>query len=505
MAIIDSIFSWIMKKRIHQIELFMKYPHEVQDEWFHALINTAQATEWGKKYDYKTICNVDTFKERVPIQDYNSLKPYIDKMLEGEKNVLWPSEIKWFAKSSGTTSDRSKFIPVSKEALEECHYKGGKDMYAIYCNNRPDTKIFSGKTVVLGGSSQLLNVNSDAYAGDLSSIILRNLPFWAELKRVPDLETTLNPNFEEKIHKVAKLTVNENITNISGVPTWNIVLAKLLMDMTGASNLLEVWPNLEFYSHGGVSFKPYKKQFQELIPSDRMYYLENYNASEGYFALQDQSDSDDLLLMLDYGIFYEFLPVENMQDESPKTLGLHEVELNKNYALIITTNAGLWRYMIGDTIKFVNLSPYRIQITGRTKQYINTFGEEVIVDNAEVALDAACAATNAIIRDYTAAPVYFSEGKAGAHEWMIEFDRDPNDFQKFSETLDSKLREINSDYDAKRFKNMALDFPIIHHLPSGTFYNWMKERGKLGGQNKVPRLCNERTYVDAILNIIRKD
>jgi hypothetical protein len=502
MAILNSIFTWIMKKRIHQIELFKKYPHDVQNEWFQSLISTAQATEWGKKYEYETILTPKTFKERVPLQDYNSLKPYIDRMLKGEQNILWPSEIKWFAKSSGTTSDRSKFIPVSKEALEDCHYQGGKDMLAVYCYNRPNTRIVTGKTVVLGGSSEIININSNSYYGDLSSIILRNLPFWAEYNRTPNLEVTLNPNFEEKIETTAQLTAKENITNLSGVPTWNIVLAKRILEITGKSNLLEVWPNLEFYSHGGVSFKPYREQFKKLIPSDDMYYLENYNASEGYFALQDEPNSEDLLLMLDYGIYYEFLPVENLHDEHPRTLELGEVELGKNYAMVISTNAGLWRYLVGDTIKFVSLDPYRIQITGRTKQYINTFGEELIVDNADQALEHACLQTGAIVRDYTAGPVYFSEGKSGAHEWMIEFEKQPADFDLFCQSLDQKLREINSDYDAKRFKDLALGFPIIHNLPDGTFYRWMKERGKLGGQNKVPRLANERTYLEAIAKLI---
>jgi len=502
MAILNSIFTWIMKKRIHQIELFKKYPHEVQEEWFQSLISTAQATEWGKKFGYESILTPEIYKERVPLQDYNSLKPYIDRMLKGEQNILWPSEIKWFAKSSGTTSDRSKFIPVSKEALEDCHYQGGKDMLSVYCYNRPDARIMTGKTVVLGGSSQIININSNAYQGDLSSIIIRNLPFWAEYSRTPSMEVALNPNFEEKIENVAQITCKENVTNLSGVPTWNIVLAKRILEITGKSNLLEVWPNLEFYSHGGVSFRPYREQFKKLIPSDRMYYLENYNASEGYFALQDEPDSEDLLLMLDYGIYYEFLPVENLYDEFPRTLALHEVELNKNYALVISTNAGLWRYVVGDTIKFVNLSPYRIQITGRTKQYINTFGEELIVDNADQAVDFACGQTGAIVKDYTAGPVYFSEGKSGAHEWMIEFEKQPSDFKQFCEVLDSRLRELNSDYDAKRFKDLALGFPLIHNVPDGTFYKWMKERGKLGGQNKVPRLANERTYLDAIAKLL---
>ncbi len=499
MELLNSLFTWLMKKRIHQIELFMKYPHDVQDEWFQSLITTAEATEWGKKYDYNSILTPDTYKERVPIQDYEDIKSYVDRMIEGEQNLIWPTDIKWFAKSSGTTSDRSKFIPVSMEALEDCHFQGGKDMLSIYFHNRPESKMFSGKSVVIGGSSQINNFNPDSYNGDLSSILLRNLPFWAELKRTPNLEVTLNPNFEEKIEQIAQITIKENVTSLAGVPTWNIVMAQRILEITGKDNLLEVWPNLEFYSHGGVSFKPYRDQFKQLIPSASMYYLENYNASEGYFGIQDRPDADDLLLMLDYGIYYEFLPVEHIDQEHPQTLRLDQVEIDKNYALIISTNAGLWRYKIGDTIKFTNLAPYRFQISGRTKQFINTFGEEVIVDNAEQALQIACQSTSAIIKDYTAGPVYFKDKQAGAHEWIIEFERQPSNFHDFCEKLDHALREINSDYDAKRYKNMALSAPVIHNAPQKTFYNWMKSRGKLGGQNKVPRLSNDRTYLEPLL------
>lgn len=502
MELLNSLFTWIMKKRIHQIELFMKYPHDVQEEWFQSLISTAEATEWGKKYDYNSILTPAEYKSRVPIQDYDDIKVYIDRMIKGEQNLVWPSDIKWFAKSSGTTADRSKFIPVSMEALEDCHYQGGKDMLSIYCHNKPDNKVFTGKSVVIGGSSQINNFSPDSYYGDLSSILIRNLPFWAEFKRTPNLEVTLNPNFEEKIEQIAQITVKENVTSLAGVPTWNIVMAKRILEITGKDNLLEVWPNLEFYGHGGVSFKPYREQFKALIPSDNMYYLENYNASEGYFGLQDRSDSEDLLLMLDYGIYYEFLPMEHAHEEHPKTLGLDEVELGKNYALIISTNAGLWRYKIGDTIKFTSLSPYRFQISGRTKHYINAFGEEVIVDNAEQALYTACKTTQAIVKDYTAGPVYFHQGQAGAHEWIIEFERLPTDIQLFCDTLDKTLREINSDYDAKRFKDMALGVPIVHIAGKDTFYRWMKSRGKLGGQNKVPRLSNDRTYLDALLHLM---
>ncbi len=501
MTIFNSVFTWFMKKRIHQIELFMKYPNEVQEEWFEQLTALAGHTEWGKKYDYKSINNLHDFKDRVPIQNYDTLKPYIERMLKGEKNVLWPSEIRWFAKSSGTTNDRSKYIPVSDEALEECHFKGGKDLLTIYFNNRPDTRMFTGKILTLGGSHQVSQLSADTSFGDLSAVIMKNLPLWAEFSRTPNLDITLMENFEEKIEKVAHATKDVNVTSLGGVPTWNILLLKRILEITGKKNMLEVWPNLELYFHGAVSFTPYREQFKNLIPGDNMYYLETYNASEGFFGIQD-TDNGDMLLMLDYGIFYEFLPVENLHDENPATLTLDEVELEKNYAPIISTNAGLWRYLIGDTIRFTCLSPFRIQITGRTKHFINAFGEELIIDNAERALDEACRQTGAIIRDYTAAPVYFDSNTNGAHEWIIEFEKKPAEFERFVDLLDETLRRINSDYDAKRFKDMALRRPIICVAPQGTFFNWMKEKGKLGGQHKVPRLANNREYADSILKMM---
>ena len=503
MTIFNSVFTWFMKKRIHQIELFMKYPNEVQEEWFEQLVAGAENTEWGKLYGYKSIENLAQFKERVPIQNYDTLKPYIERMLKGEQNVLWPSEIRWFAKSSGTTSDRSKFIPVSEESLEECHFKGGKDMLTLYFNNRPNARIFTGKSLTLGGSHQVGQLNADTFFGDLSAVIMKNLPLWAEFYRTPHLDIALLENFEEKIEKMAYATKDVNVTSISGVPTLNILLFKRILEITVKSNLLEVWPNLELYFHGAVNFTPYREQFKKLIPNDDMYYLETYNASEGFFGIQDQDEPGDLLLMLDYGIFYEFLPLENLNDDNPKTLTLDEVELNKNYALIISTNAGLWRYMIGDTIRFSSLSPYRIQITGRTKHYINAFGEELIIDNAERALAEACSQTGAIIRDYTAAPVYFTGNECGAHEWLIEFEKKPPEFERFIDILDETLRRVNSDYDAKRFKDMALRRPIVRKVAEGTFFNWMKEKGKLGGQHKVPRLANNREYIDSILKMLQ--
>ena len=503
MTFINSLVTWIMKKRMHQIELFIKYPNEVQDEWFENLISSADNTEWGKKYGYKNIENVNDFRDRFPIQTYDTLKPFIERMMQGEQNVLWPTEIKWFAKSSGTTSDRSKFIPVSGEAMEECHFKGGKDMITLYCNNRPEAKLFTGKTLVLGGSHQINQLHTDSYYGDLSAVLLKNLPLWAEFYHTPELAITLIENYEEKIEKIAQITQHVNVTAISGVPTWNIVLAKRLLELTGKDNLLEIWPNLELYVHGAVAFTPYRDHFKKLVPSNEMYYMETYNASEGFFGIQDQSDSEEMLLMLDYGVFYEFLPVENLFDENPRTLLLDQVETGANYALIISTNSGLWRYLIGDTINFTSLSPFRIRITGRTKHFINAFGEEVIIDNSERALKEACYQTGAIIREYTAAPIYFEGNKSGGHEWIIEFEKQPDEFERFVDLLDETLRKVNSDYDAKRFKDMALKRPIVHFATDGVFYKWMKLKGKLGGQHKVPRLANNREYVDSILMLMK--
>jgi len=499
MPIINSVFTWFIKKRIHQIELFMKYPNEVQEEWFEQLVSEAENTEWGKKYGYKDINNASQFKDRVPIQQYDSLKPYIERMLKGEQNVLWPSEIRWFAKSSGTTSDRSKFIPVSEESLEECHFKGGKDMLTLYFNNRPNARIFTGKALTLGGSHQVSQLNADTFFGDLSAVIMKNLPLWAEFYRTPHLDIALLDNFEEKIEKMARATKDVNVTCISGVPTWNILLFRRILEITGKKNLLEVWPNLELYFHGAVNFTPYREQFNKLIPDADMYYLETYNASEGFFGLQDQSDSTEMLLMLDYGIYYEFLPLEKLNDDNPDTLSLSEVELHKNYALIISTNAGLWRYMIGDTVRFTSLSPYRIQITGRTKHFINAFGEELIVDNSDKAIAIASEKTASIVNDYTAAPIYFSDNGNGAHEWLVEFETPPENILQFAYELDCALKAVNSDYEAKRHKDIALGMPVVHAVKKGVFTEWLRQKGKLGGQHKIPRLSNERKYIEEIM------
>jgi len=504
MALINSVVSWVIKKRIHQIDLFMKYPSDVQTEWLKKLLNAAKDTEIGNKYDFKTISNHKEYINRVPVIDYESIKPYIIRLRQGQQNLLWHSDIKWFAKSSGTTTDKSKFIPVSAEAIEECHFKGGKDMLSMYCNNNPETLLFDGKALALGGSHQISDFNNESYYGDLSAIIIQNLPWWAEFMRTPNLSITLMDKWEHKIEKMADVTKDENVTNISGVPSWTLLLLKRILEKTGKNNILEVWPNLELFTHGGVSFVPYKEQFKKIIPSAKMNYLETYNASEGFFGIQDRNNADDMLLMLDYGVYYEFIPSSDFDNETPKTLTLEEVEIGENYALVITTNAGLWRYKIGDTVRFTSKYPYRIKITGRTKNFINAFGEELIVDNAEKAISIACDKTNALIKEFTAAPIFFSDKNSGGHEWLIEFEKEPSCINYFTEVLDNALKSINSDYEAKRYQDMVLRKPLVKSVPDNTFYNWLKLKGKLGGQHKVPRLYNDRRYIDDILKMIEK-
>jgi hypothetical protein len=507
MALINSVISWLMKQRIHQIELFIKYPHEVQSDWLKKLLSCAKNTEWGRKYEYKTIDTREKFKERVPLNDYESLKPFIERLRKGEQNILWPSEIKWFAKSSGTTSDKSKFIPVSQEALEECHYKGGKDLLSIYCNNHPDTFLFDGRAIAMGGSHHITEINNESfyYDGDLSAIIIQNLPLWVEFRRTPDLTIALMDEWESKIEKMARATIPHNVTSCSGVPSWTLLLFKRVLEITGKPNLLEVWPNFELFIHGGVNFLPYQEQFKNLFLSENVNYVETYNASEGFFGIQDRDGKDDMLLMLDYGIYYEFIPAELYGRENPVTLSLAEVEAEKNYVMVITTNAGLWRHVIGDTIKFTTLNPYRIKITGRTKNFINAFGEELIIDNAEKALSIACERCHAIVAEYTAGPVYLKEEKKGAHEWLIEFAKPPDDIMFFTSTFDNALKSINSDYEAKRYHDMILREPLIRVLPPDSFYKWLKSKGRLGGQYKVPRLSNDRKYVDEIMELLKAE
>ena len=502
MPLINSIISWVNVKRLHQIELFMKYPFDVQQEVFGKLIEQALRTTWGVQYGFDSINSIEEYQERVPISTYDDVKPYINRLREGEQNLLWPTEIKWFAKSSGTTSDKSKFIPVSNEALEDCHFRGGKDVIAFYTKQRPDSAVLKGKTLTLGGSAEINNLSNQSYYGDLSAVLIENLPFWAQFIRTPTSEIALIPDFEEKLDKITCHTVNENVTSIAGVPSWNLVLLKTVLDFTGKNNILEVWPNLELFTHGGVSFTPYRETFNKLIPSDKMNYLETYNASEGFFGIQDDLERDDMLLMLDLGVFYEFIPMDHLNESNPPIYSVGDVETGVNYAMVITTNGGLWRYMIGDTVVFTSLIPHRIKISGRTKYYINAFGEEVIMENAEKALMSACKETGAVIKEYTAGPLFMSEDSKGGHEWMIEFENPPGNLDRFTEVLDDTLKSVNSDYEAKRYKNLTLLLPKVVSLKPGTFYKWMQKRGKLGGQNKIPRLANDRKYLDELSDIL---
>ncbi|UYW00689.1 GH3 auxin-responsive promoter family protein [Flavobacterium agricola] len=500
-SIINSIVSWVLKKRIHQIELFLKYPNEVQSELLMQLIRSAQDTVVGRKYDFKSITNYKTFSERVPVSTYEELEPLITRTRHGEQNVFWNSTIKYFAKSSGTTNAKSKFIPVSSEALEDNHYKAGKDMLCLYLNNNEDSQLFTGKSLRLGGSKQLYEDNN-TYFGDLSAILIDNLPFWAEFSSTPSNKVSLMSEWDSKIKAIIEETRNENVTSFAGVPSWMLVLLNNLLETTGKNNLLEIWPNLELYMHGGVAFDPYREQYKKLIPSADFKYYEIYNASEGFFALQDQNYSNELLLMLDYGIFYEFIPMDTFGTLEQRVIPLAEVELYKNYAIIITTNSGLWRYMVGDTVRFTSINPYRIKVTGRTKHHINVFGEELMIENTDTAIAKCCEICNAEVIEYTVAPVFMDCKSKGAHEWMIEFRKYPEDIEHFQRVLDETLQTLNSDYEAKRFNNMTLNPLIINVARQNLFYDWLKQQDKLGGQNKIPRLSNQREYLEQLKALV---
>ena len=496
MAIIPSIVKWLNTKRLNQIDLFRKYPLETQEENLYRILAKASNTEWGKKYSYTSITSVKEFQSRFPIQTYEELIPWIERLRNGESDLIWPGETRWFAKSSGTTSTKSKFIPMSREALEECHYRGAKDILAIYTLNNPETRIFSGKGLTLGGSHKINQFSNDSLYGDLSAILIENAPWWVEIIRTPKQKVALIEDFEKKIEMITKSTINENVTNLSGVPSWYLTLIKYILAYTGKSNLLDVWPNLEVFFHGGISFTPYRDIYGKLINGDQMNYMETYNASEGFFGIQDDPSQTDMLLMLDYGIFYEFIPSDKMNSDSPPVYHIGEVETGVNYAIVISTSGGLWRYLIGDTIVFTGIKPYRFRISGRTKHFINAFGEEIIIDNADKALDAACKATGATISDYTAGPVFMGESSKGTHEWLIEFEQEPDDLTKFTVVLDDTLKSVNSDYEAKRYRDLNLVMPVVRPVETGTFSRWMKSKNKLGGQNKVPRLSNTREFIE---------
>lgn len=499
MGILNTTIKYFLQKRISRIDAYRTDPFRIQEELFHNLIENGARTEWGKKYNFGSIKNIEQFRSSVPASSYEEIFPYIERMLKGEQNILWNTEIKWFSKSSGTTNARSKFIPVSKEALESSHYTGGKDLLTMYMTNNPESKMFDGLGLGIGGSWAPNPGFPDSFIGDVSAIIMANLPKWAEFVRTPSIEIALMDEWEAKLDAIASSVINKEVTSISGVPTWTVVLLNDILKRTGKSNMLEVWPEFEVFFHGAVAFDPYKEVFKKLFPGDKVIYYETYSASEGFFGIQDQQDSKDMLLMLDNGVYYEFIPLDENNSESEKIIRLDEVELNKNYAMVISSNAGLWRYKIGDTVRFTSLLPFRIRITGRTKHFINAFGEELVIENAESAISKACEEHGAILNNFTAAPIYLGGQNKGAHEWVIEFIKAPADKEKFTLCLDQHLRSLNSDYDAKRYKDIALELPHLHFVAEGTFYNWLKKKGKLGGQNKVPRLSNSREFVEEIL------
>ncbi len=493
----------MMRSRMRAIEESIKDPLRTQENVLFNNINSAKSTIYGKEFGFNEIKSIHQFNQQVPSVFYEDFEHYIELARKGEKDVTWPGKIRWFAKSSGTTNAKSKFIPISQESLEDCHYAAGKTMFALYLNANPETDIFLHKNLRIGGSSELYK-EYDTRFGDLSAILIDNLPFYAEMKNIPNKEISLMTEWEAKMEAISNAVITEDVGCLTGVPSWMLVMLNYVLEKTGKNYIDELWPNLEVFFHGGINFTPYANNYQS-ISRKPLNYFEIYNASEGFFGIQDQLNVKELLLLLDNGIFYEFIPMEEFGSENQRYLNISEVEVGKNYAMVITTNGGLWRYIIGDTVRFTSTNPHRIVVSGRTKHYINAFGEELIIDNAEIGLKAACDATGAWMEDYTAGPIFMTENEKGAHEWIIEFTKEPDNFDRFVEVLDQKLQEINSDYEAKRYKNITLNPPVVHKARKGVFFEWMKRRGKVGGQNKVPRLSNTREFLDPILTLNRQE
>ena len=496
---LTNIIGKVFLPRQKELERNAAHADEVQMKVLEGLVRCAKDTEYGRKHLFSTTRNYDDFSKNVPVNTYEELKQDIDRMRQGESDILWPGVVKWYAKSSGTTNDKSKFIPVSSDGLKQAHFAGGRDAVALYLRNNPKSRLFDGRSLILGGSHSPNYNLSDSLVGDLSAILIENINPLANLVRVPSKATALLSDFEVKRDRIARETMNKNVTNISGVPSWMLSVLDRVMELTGKTHLEEVWPNLEVFFHGGVAFTPYRKQYEKLITSPNMHYMETYNASEGFFGLQDDPSDSSMLLMTDYGIFYEFIPMDEFGTDNPTVVPLSGVEKDKNYAMLISTSCGLWRYVIGDTVKFTSTLPYKFVITGRTKHFINAFGEELIVDNAEKGLEYACNQTGAGVSEYTAAPVYMDGNAKCRHQWLIEFSKEPEDIEKFAEILDKKLQEINSDYEAKRYKDITLQPLEIVKAEPGLFNKWLKLKGKLGGQHKIPRLSNDRKNMDELL------
>lgn len=501
MDILTKAISPLFSLRVKQIEKFRTKAEEIQAGQLSRLLEKGRHTVWGKQHHFGNIHSYNDFTKQIPLHTYDDLKPCINRMINGEDNILWPGKVTWYAQSSGTTNDKSKFIPVTHDILHKCHYQGGFDSVALYLHTNPNSHFFSRKGLILGGSHAPSPLNASVRCGDLSAVLLQNLNPLVNLIRVPRKEIILMNEWESKIKAIVDNTWNKDVNSLSGVPSWMLVLIKAILKKTGKQYLTDVWPNLEVFFHGGISFDPYREQYRSLIPSDQMHYQETYNASEGFFGIQDDPDNHSMLLMLDYGIFYEFVPLDQLDKEQPMTLPIEAVETGVNYALAISTQGGLWRYLIGDTIRFTSLKPYKFVISGRTKHFINAFGEELMVGNADKALSKACQQTGAVIREYTAAPLFLLEKAKGRHQWLIEFEQQPHSLDAFASILDQALKEVNSDYEAKRYKEISLQPLEVIAAREGTFYQWLKQKGKLGGQHKIPRLSNNRNYLEELLQI----
>ncbi len=497
-----DIMRLVLSPRLRQLDRYATQVEQLQMQVLKGLLHQARNTEWGIKHGFADIRTYEQFASDNPVNTYEELKAYIDRMRHGEKDVLWPGRVRWYAKSSGTTNDKSKFIPVSKQGLKDTHYRGGTDAVVWYLRNNPASRMFQGRALILGGSHQPNYNLPNSLVGDLSAILIENINPLMNLVRIPDKKTALLSDFEKKRDRIARIAMNKNVTNISGVPSWMMSVITRILELSGKQTLSEVWPNLEVFFHGGVAFTPYRQQYERLLPHSGMHYMETYNASEGFFALQDDPTTKAMSLMLDYGVFYEFIPMSEFGRPDATVVPLWGVEKGKNYAMLISTSSGLWRYQIGDTVRFESTNPYRIVISGRTKSFINAFGEELIVDNAEQGLQQACAATGAQVSEYTAAPVFMNaEGKC-RHQWLVEFSKMPQDVEVFANLLDNALQQLNSDYEAKRHKDITLQRLELIAVPQGTFTQWLKMKGKLGGQHKVPRLSNERNIVEDILKLV---
>ena len=498
---LTSIAGKFFLPRQIKLERHICHGVEMQHAVLRHLIETAANTEYGRAHMFSTTNTYDDFARNVPINTYEELKADIDRMRHGEANVLWPGLVKWYAKSSGTTNDKSKFIPVSPEGLHHIHYQGGSDVVAFYLRNNPRSRMFDGKGLILGGSHSPNYNLPGSLVGDLSAILIENINPLVNFVRVPCKQTALLSDFEVKRERIARETMNKNVTNLSGVPSWMMSVLVKVLELSGKEHIDEVWPNLEVFFHGGIAFTPYRSQYERIITSDKMHYMETYNASEGFFGIQDDPSDKSMLLMLDYGVFYEFIPLEQVGMPDADIVPLEGVELGRNYAMVISTSCGLWRYMIGDTVSFTSRDPYKFVITGRTKYFINAFGEELIQDNAEKGLAYACEQTGAEVREYTAAPVFMDQNAKCRHQWLIEFARRPADMTAFADILDKRLQEVNSDYEAKRFHDITLQHLEVVEARQGLFDDWLKSKGKLGGQHKVPRLSNDRKAIDELLSL----